>query len=40
MIEKPAPGEYQLNVIAENTPKPPQGYAVCVVGELEGALGS
>jgi subtilisin family serine protease len=39
-IEQPAPGEYQLNVIAENTPKPPQGYAVCVVGELEGALGS
>jgi serine protease AprX len=40
VIEKPAAGEYQLNVIAENTPKPPQGYAVCVVGEFEGALGS
>jgi serine protease AprX len=39
VIEKPAAGEYQLNVIAENTPKPPQGYAVCVVGEFEGALG-
>jgi serine protease AprX len=40
VIKKPAAGEYQLNVIAENTPKPPQGYAVCVVGEFEGALGS
>jgi serine protease AprX len=40
VIDKPAAGEYQLNVIAENTPKPPQGYAVCVVGEFEGALGS
>ena len=40
VVEAPAAGEYQLNVIAENTPKPPQGYAVCVVGEFEGALGS
>ena len=40
VIEEPAAGEYQLSVIAENTPKPPQGYAVCVVGDLEGALGS
>jgi serine protease AprX len=39
VVEAPAGGEYQLNVIAENTPKPPQGYAVCVVGEFEGALG-
>jgi serine protease AprX len=40
VLEAPAAGEYQLNVIAENTPKPPQGYALCVVGEFEGALGS
>ena len=40
VLEAPPAGEYQLNVIAENTPKPPQGYALCVVGELEGALGS
>ena len=40
VLDAPAAGEYQLNVIAENTPKPPQGYAVCVVGEFEGALGS
>ncbi len=39
VIEKPAAGEYQLSVIAENTPKPPQGYALCVVGDLEGTLG-
>jgi serine protease AprX len=40
VLEAPAAGEYQLNVIAENTPKPPQGYALCVAGELEGALSS
>jgi serine protease AprX len=38
VLDQPAPGEYQLNVIAENTPKPPQGYALCVVGELEGPM--
>jgi len=40
VFDKPTAGEYQLNVIAENTPKPPQGYALCVVGELEGTLSS
>jgi serine protease AprX len=40
VVDQPAPGDYTLNVIAENTPKPPQGYALCVVGELTGGLGS
>jgi serine protease AprX len=39
-IDQPTPGDYVLNVIAENTPKPPQGYALCVVGGLTGALTS
>jgi serine protease AprX len=38
VLDQPVAGEYQLSVIAENTPKPPQGYAICVVGELEGPL--
>jgi subtilisin family serine protease len=37
-ITDPAPGSYTLDVFTENTPKPPQGYAVCVVGELETGL--
>jgi serine protease AprX len=40
VIDEPAAGAYVLNVIAENTPKPPQGYALCVVGELTGELSS
>jgi serine protease AprX len=40
VVDKPAAGEYTLNVIAENTPKPPQGYALCVVGGLTGELTS
>lgn len=38
VVDEPAAGEYMLSVIAENTPKPPQGYALCVVGELESGL--
>ena len=40
VLDQPAAGEYTLNVIAENTPKPPQGYALCVVGALTGELSS
>jgi serine protease AprX len=40
VIDKPTAGDYTINVIAENTPKPPQGYALCVVGGLTGALSS
>ncbi len=40
VLDQPAAGEYTLNVIAENTPKPPQGYALCVVGGLTGELSS
>ena len=38
VLDKPAAGEWTLEVLAENTPKPPQGYALCVVGELDGTL--
>ena len=34
-VAEPTPGEYRIRVIAENTPFPPQGYAVCVAGDLE-----
>jgi subtilisin family serine protease len=40
VIDRPAAGDYTIAVIAENTPKPPQGYALCVVGGLTGALSS
>ena len=33
-VPKPKPGEYRIRVIAENTPFPPQGFAVCVTGDL------
>ena len=33
-MPKPKPGEYRIRVIAENTPFPPQGFAVCVTGDL------
>ncbi len=33
-VAKPKPGEYRIRVIAENTPFPPQGFAVCVTGDL------
>jgi serine protease AprX len=35
VFDKPAAGEWTIEVLAENTPKPPQGYALCVVGELD-----
>jgi hypothetical protein len=28
-------GEYLIHVIAQNTPSPPQGYSLCVSGEVE-----
>jgi serine protease AprX len=34
----PPPGAYRARLLAENTLFPPQGYAVCVSGELDGAL--
>ncbi|MEA2843977.1 MAG: serine protease AprX, partial [Actinomycetota bacterium] len=33
-VVKPKSGEYRIRVIAENTPFPPQGFAVCVTGDL------
>jgi serine protease AprX len=33
-IGKVKPGDYLIRVIAQNTPFPPQGYALCVCGEL------
>jgi len=38
VFETPAAGQWTVEVLAENTPKPPQGYAVCVVGELDSPL--
>ncbi|MEA2291140.1 MAG: serine protease AprX [Solirubrobacteraceae bacterium] len=37
-IPSPAAGPYTIDVVSENTPKPPQGYALCVVGELTAPL--
>jgi subtilisin family serine protease len=34
-VPTPKPGEYRIRVIAENTPFPPQGFAVCVAGDLD-----
>lgn len=38
VIEKPAPGTYHVRVIAQNTLFPPQGFALCACGELQGDL--
>lgn len=32
LIQEPQPGEYEVRVRALNTPFPPQGYALCVLG--------
>jgi serine protease AprX len=37
-VPSPPAGEYSIRVLAANTPFPPQGYALCVVGELAGPL--
>ncbi|MDQ3951595.1 MAG: S8 family serine peptidase [Actinomycetota bacterium] len=37
-IEAPQPGEYDVTVLAQNTPFAPQGYALCVAGEIDGDL--
>jgi hypothetical protein len=34
-IDDPPAGAYTVRVLARNTLFPPQGYALCVVGELE-----
>ena len=34
LVVPPPPGDYAIRVVAANTPFPPQGYALCVVGEL------
>ncbi len=34
-VDDPPPGPYRIDIAATNTPFPPQGYAVCVVGELD-----
>jgi hypothetical protein len=38
VLGQPAAGEWTVEVLAENTPKPPQGYALCVVGEVDAGL--
>ncbi len=37
-VDPPAAGAYRLRLIAENTLFPPQGYALCVRGDLDGDL--
>ena len=37
-IANPAPGTYRIQVIAENTVQSPQGYALCVCGEVTSIL--
>jgi hypothetical protein len=39
LIAEPTPGPYTIRVIAKNTLFPPQGFALCACGELEGELG-
>ncbi len=38
IVEKPPAGEYHVRVIGQNTLFPPQGFALCVCGELAGKL--
>lgn len=38
LIADPPPGAYRIRVIAKNTLFPPQGFALCACGELEGEL--
>jgi subtilisin family serine protease len=38
LVDPPPPGDYAIRVVAANTPFPPQGYALCVVGELAAPL--
>jgi len=37
-IDDPPEGTYRITVFAQDTPQPPQGYALCVVGDLSGSL--
>lgn len=37
-IDAPPPGQYRLRIVATNTPFPPQGYATCVIGPVDGPL--
>jgi subtilisin family serine protease len=37
-VESPAAGSWRVRVRAQNTPFPPQGYALAVVGEVRGGL--
>ncbi|MFZ1153547.1 MAG: S8 family serine peptidase, partial [Solirubrobacteraceae bacterium] len=38
VIAKPSAGSYHIRVLAKNTLFPPQGFALCVCGEMEGEL--
>ena len=35
IIQNPKPGRYRIRVLAENTPRPNQGYALVFVGETD-----
>ncbi|HYP39697.1 MAG TPA: hypothetical protein VEX13_04985, partial [Chloroflexia bacterium] len=34
VLEQPSAGEYEVRIVASNTLGVPQGYALCVCGEL------
>jgi subtilisin family serine protease len=38
LVNSPPKGKYRVKVVAQDTPTPPQGYALCVVGELDDPL--
>lgn len=37
-IEDPAEGTYRITIFAQDTPRPPQGYALCVSGDMSASL--
>ena len=37
-VEELRQGTYRVRVVAQNTAYPPQGYALCVCGELDSDL--
>ena len=38
VIDEPQEGTYRITIFAQDTPEPPQGYALCVVGDLSEPL--
>jgi serine protease AprX len=38
VIDNPSEGTYRITIFAQDTPYPPQGYALCIVGDLSDPL--